>query len=164
MAGAPKNVGNRPSAFAERGLAKTVAAIGEEIRELYSCDAVPWVVGYSGGKDSSAVLQLGWNAIRELPPERRTKPIHVITTDTLVEQPLVAAWVDASQARMRQAAREQGLPLVPHKLTPAIEDSYWVNLIVKGYPASRLKFRWCTERLKIRPSNQFIRNVVRASG
>jgi DNA sulfur modification protein DndC len=39
-----------------------------------------------------------------------------------------------------------------------------VNLIGKGYPAPRLKFRWCTERLKIKPSNKFIREVVRASG
>jgi DNA sulfur modification protein DndC len=164
MPGPAKNVGTRPSAFAERGLAKTVQALGEEIRELYLCDAVPWVVGYSGGKDSSAVLQLVWNAIRELPAEKRTKPIHVITTDTLVEQPLVAAWVDTSQARMREAAGAQGLPITPHKLVPEIEDSFWVNLIGKGYPAPRLKFRWCTERLKIRPSNKFIRDVVRENG
>src|SRR5271170_3904240 len=117
----------RASAFAERGMAKSVHALGEEIRELYLCDAVPWVVGYSGGKDSSAILQLVWLAIRDLPCEKRTKPIHVITTDTLVEQPLVAAWVDTSQARMREAAATQGMPVTPHKLTPEIEDSFWVN-------------------------------------
>src|SRR3954454_10616797 len=123
MAEAHKNPGSRPSAFAERGMAKTVSALSEEIRELYLGDAVPWVVGYSGGKDSSAVLQLVWNAIRELPPEKRQKPIHVITTDTLVEQPLVAAWVDRSQIKMREAADAQRLPITPHKLTPEIEDS-----------------------------------------
>jgi DNA sulfur modification protein DndC len=112
----------------------------------------------------SAVLQLVWNALRELPPEQRTKPIHVISTDTLVEQPLVAAWVETSLARMREAAQKQGLSLTPHKLTPEVEDSFWVNLIGKGYPAPRPKFRWCTERLKIRPSNKFIRDVVRANG
>src|SRR5436189_4900785 len=111
MAGTPKNVAKRPSVFAERGLAQTVEVLSEEIRELYLCDAVPWVVGYSGGKDSSDVLQLVWNAIRDLAPEKRQKPVHVITTDTLVEQPLVAAWVDTSQARMREAAATQGLPV-----------------------------------------------------
>src|SRR5947209_1474117 len=156
--------GDRPSAFAELGLARTVQALAEEVRALYLCDAVPWVVGYSGGKDSTAVLQLVWQAIRDLPPGQRTKPIHVISTDTLVEQPLVAAWVDTSLARMRQAAAEQGLPLTPHKLTPAVEDTFWVNLIGRGYPAPRQKFRWCTERLKIRPSNKFIREVVRQYG
>ena len=97
--------GPRPSAFAELGLAKTVQALAAEVRELYLADAVPWVVGYSGGKDSTAVLQLVWLALRELPPEQRQKPVHVISTDTLVEQPLVAAWVDASLARMTGAAR-----------------------------------------------------------
>jgi DNA sulfur modification protein DndC len=97
-------------------------------------------------------------------PDQRTKPVHVISTDTLVEQPLVAAWVETSLGRMREAAQTQGLPLTPHKLTPEVEDSIWVNLIGKGYPAPRPKFRWCTERLKIRPSNKFIRDVVRANG
>jgi len=164
MTTAPKNPGNRPSAFSECGLVKTVQYLSAEIRELYLGDSVPWVVGYSGGKDSSAILQLVWLAIRDLPSAQRTKPIHVITTDTLVEQPLVAAWVDTSQARMREAAAAQGLPITPHKLTPEIEDSFWVNLIGKGYPAPRQKFRWCTERLKIRPSNKFIREVVRQNG
>ena len=105
-----------------------------------------------------------WNAIKELPEDERKKPVHVISTDTLVEQPLVASWVDVSLARMRTAAAEQGLPIVPHKLTPEVEDSFWVNLIGKVYPAPRNKFRWCTERLKIRPANKFIRDVVRQNG
>src|SRR3954453_18138358 len=164
MAETLRTKGSQPSAFGGVGLAKTVKALGDEIRELYLGDAVPWVIGYSGGKDSSAVLQLIWNSLQELPEGERKKPVHVISTDTLVEQPLVASWVDASLARMRTAAAEQGLPIVPHKLTPEVEDSFWVNLIGKGYPAPRQKFRWCTERLKIRPSNKFIRDVVRDNG
>lgn len=109
-------------------------------------------------------MQLVWNAIRDLPEEQRQKPIHVISTDTLVEQPLVAAWVDTSLARIREAADAQKLPITPHKLTPEIQDSFWVNLIGRGYPAPRQKFRWCTERMKIRPSNKFIRDVVRRYG
>jgi DNA sulfur modification protein DndC len=164
MATTAKTPGYPSSAFAEVGLAKTLQALAGEVRELYLADAVPWVVGYSGGKDSTAVLQLIWNALRELPAEQRTKAVHVISTDTLVEQPLVAAWVDASLDRMRAAAAEQGLPVTPHKLTPAVEDSFWVNLIGRGYPAPPAKFRWCTERLKIRPSNAFIRDIVHQYG
>ncbi|HUY34517.1 MAG TPA: DNA phosphorothioation system sulfurtransferase DndC [Pirellulales bacterium] len=152
------------SAFAQQGMATTVHAICDEIRELYLCDQVPWVVGYSGGKDSSAVLQLVWMAIRDLPPERRAKTVHVISTDTLVEQPVVAAWVDASHAKMRAAAAEQQVPVVPHKLSPDVKDSFWVNLIGRGYPAPRKLFRWCTARMKIAPSNKFIRDVVRENG
>ena len=163
MAKAPAAT-NKESAFAELGLAKTVAAVCDEIRQLYLWDEIPWVVGYSGGKDSSAVLQLIWLAIRELPPEQRRKPIHVISTDTLVEQPVVAAWVTASHLKMQAAATEQGLPITPHKLTPDVKDTFWVNLIGKGYPAPRKLFRWCTSRMKINPSNNFIRSVVRESG
>ncbi len=155
---------NEQSAFAEEGLAVVVKRVIEELQELYLWDEVPWIVGYSGGKDSSAVLQLVWLAVSKLPAEKRTKPVHVISTDTLVEQPVVAAWVDASHAKMRAAAAEQGLPITPHKLTPDTKDSFWVNLIGKGYPAPRKKFRWCTERMKINPSNRFIRDVVRESG
>ncbi len=135
-----------------------------EITDLYREDAIPWVVGYSGGKDSTAVLQLVWKALQELEPSERTKPVHVISTDTLVENPIVAAWVTQSLETMRASAREQGLPIEPHRLMPKITDTFWVNLIGRGYPSPRPKFRWCTERLKINPSNQFIRDVVRASG
>ncbi len=154
----------RNSTFAELGLVKTIEHLAEQVRQLYVCDARPWVIGYSGGKDSSAVLQLIWLALRDLPAEKRQKPVHVISTDTLVEQPLVAAWVDTSLGRMREAAREQGLPITPHKLVPEIQDSFWVSLIGKGYPAPRQKFRWCTERLKIRPSNKFIMEMVSRHG
>ena len=156
--------GDTKSVFAQLGFAETVKAACKEIQELYLWDEVPWVVGYSGGKDSSSVLQLVWLAISALPLEKRNKPIHVISTDTLVEQPLVAAWVDSSHKRIRDAAAEQSLPVTPHKLMPDIKDTFWVNLIGKGYPAPRKLFRWCTSRMKINPSNEFIRSVVRDSG
>lgn len=135
-----------------------------EIHELYRADSIPWVIGYSGGKDSTAILQLIWWALRKLPPEERTKTVYVITTDTLVESPVVSSWVERSLTQMKAKAREQGLPIEPHLLRPEVKDTFWVNLIGKGYPAPRHKFRWCTERLKIKPSNRFIRQVVRSSG
>jgi DNA sulfur modification protein DndC len=153
-----------PSAFRALGLAKTVEAVCDEVRELYLADEVPWVVGYSGGKDSSATLQLVWLAMRKLSAAERKKPIHVISADTLVEQPVVAKWVETSLDRMRAAAREQELPIQPHKLTPEVASSFWVNLIGRGYPAPNQKFRWCTERLKIKPSNAFILGVVQKYG
>ena len=154
----------RNSIFDEQGFASTIDAIKEEIRELYKADAVPWVIGYSGGKDSTAILQLTWLAISELEVEQRTKPIHVISTDTLVENPVVAAWVNGSLEAMQQASDDGDMPIQPHRLTPAVANTFWVNLIGRGYPAPRNKFRWCTERLKIMPSNTFIRNVVRENG
>jgi DNA sulfur modification protein DndC len=94
----------------------------------------------------------------------RNKPVHVISTDTLVENPIVASWVAKSLEVMKKAAQEQELPIRPNRLTPKISDSFWVNLIGRGYPAPRHKFRWCTDRLKIRPSNTFINGIVKSSG
>ncbi|BDY29774.1 hypothetical protein hbim_03714 [Mycolicibacterium mageritense] len=152
------------SAFDDLGFAGTVDALVSQTQQLYLADGVPWVVGYSGGKDSTAVLQIVWLALAGLNPAQRTKPVHVISTDTLVENPVVAAWVSHSLEVMGEQARAQGLPITPNRLTPAVTDTFWVNLIGKGYPAPRPKFRWCTERLKIKPSNAFIREMVRAHG
>jgi DNA sulfur modification protein DndC len=156
--------GGRKSAFKPIGFKETVAQIKKEIGELYLSDDIPWIIGYSGGKDSTAILQLTWLALLELPAAQRTKKVHVISTDTLVENPIVASWVTRSLDVMRQAAEEQSVPIDPHRLTPRLEDSFWVNLIGKGYPAPRHKFRWCTERLKINPSTAFITSIVKQSG
>ena len=149
----------------------TKATIDERIevaikntQDLYLSDELPWVVGYSGGKDSTATLQLIWAAVSRLPVELRTKDIHVISTDTLVENPVIAIWVMNSLIAMRKAAEEQNMPIHPERLVPAVEDRFWVNLIGKGYPAPRPLFRWCTSRLKINASNTFIRKLADKSG
>ena len=160
-----KDEGNRSApAFAGTGLTDAVECLAAEIADLYLADSMPWVVGYSGGKDSTAVLQLVWAALAKIPEARRRKPVHVISTDTLVENPIVALWVSRSLEMMGKSAQEQGLPLSAHRLTPDKENTFWVNLIGRGYPAPRPKFRWCTERLKINPSTTFITSVVQRHG
>jgi DNA sulfur modification protein DndC len=160
-----KDTKKRPdSAFNQLGFRETIQMLVAEVQEIYLADKIPWVVGYSGGKDSTATLQLVWLALSALDREKRSKPVHVISTDTLVENPVVAAWVSQSLEQVKIAAGEQDLPFYPHRLTPEVTDSFWVNLIGRGYPAPRPKFRWCTERLKIKPSNAFIRSIVRENG
>ena len=148
------------SVFADMSLEHVLEHALEEIASLYLGDELPWVVGYSGGKDSTATLQLVWLALQKIGPELAQKPVHVISTDTLVENPVVAGWVASSLEKMNEVASQKGLPITSHRLTPELEDSFWVNLIGRGYPAPRQKFRWCTERLKIRPANKFISSIV----
>ena len=152
------------SAFSNAGFRKTVDAQLVEVQDLYTSDNIPWVIGYSGGKDSTAVLQLVWIALQRLTKSQLTKPVYVISTDTLVENPIVSLWVSKSLDKMEEVAVRHELPLTAHKLTPATEDTFWVNLIGRGYPAPRPKFRWCTERLKINPSTRFISSVVQKHG
>ena len=153
------------SVFELLGVKTFLAQLHTEIQELFLENDRPWVIGYSGGKDSTAVVQLIWQALAKLPPEKRNhKKVHVITTDTLVENPVVVTWVEHSLALMRERARFDEMPFEAHALKPKYKNSFWVNLIGRGYPAPRAKFRWCTERLKIWPSNEFILDVVSRHG
>jgi len=135
-----------------------------EIRSVYLGDRRPWVIGYSGGKDSTTALQMIWTALSTLKPGELSKPLYVISSDTLVETPKIVDYIDSSLAKMNEAACNQSLPFTACKVKPVIEDSFWVNLIGRGYPAPSKRFRWCTERLKIDPANRFIIDKVAEHG
>lgn len=142
----------------------TIEGLMNTIQNLYLCDDIPWVIGYSGGKDSTATLQLVWLALAALPREQVKKPVHIINTDTMVESPVISKWVQTSLKTMEEAADQQGLPFVTHRLTPAMDNTFWVNFIGRGYPFPRKKLRWCTDRLKIQPVNTFVRNQIAEHG
>jgi DNA sulfur modification protein DndC len=143
---------------------ETIPAVLEEIRQVYRQHAFPWVIGYSGGKDSTTALQLVWLALAGLPPEERTQPVHVISSDTLVETPMIVDYINDALDRINRVAAAQQMPFTARKLTPTLDDTFWVNLIGRGYPAPNDNFRWCTERLKIRASNRFILEQVAEHG
>ena len=88
----------------------------------------------------------------------------MISSDTLVETPKIVDYIDASLERMNDAAGSAGLPLTAHKVKPTLENTFWVNLIGRGYPAPSKQFRWCTDRLKIEPANRFILEKVAEHG
>lgn len=134
----------------------------EVIKQLYLEDRIPWICGYSGGKDSTAIVQLVWMALRQIPKEKRVKTVHVISTDTMVESPVVAVWSSQSLKKMAEAAAAEDLPIIPHRLTPEIRNTYWVQVIGRGYPYPRQNFRWCTDRMKIAPANKFIKEILDA--
>ncbi|MCL2249229.1 MAG: DNA phosphorothioation system sulfurtransferase DndC [Oscillospiraceae bacterium] len=143
---------------------KDIQVVINNIKRIYLEDQIPWVVGYSGGKDSTAVLQLVWNAIKELPIGQRTKKINVITNDTLVESPIVSQWVRQSHRHLQEMADIENMPFESHILFPDVKETFWVYLIGKGYPYPRKNFRWCTDRLKIKPTNVFVQNMISAFG
>ena len=124
----------------------------------------PWIVGYSGGKDSTLVLQLVLEMLLDLAPSDRTRPVHVLCNDTLVESPILTAYIDRMLARLRAAAEDLHLPVTVVKTTPDPDHTFWVNLIGRGYPAPTRMFRWCTDRMKIAPTSSYIRREVAASG
>ena len=143
---------------------RTIDEIYEEIQKVYLSDDRPWIIGYSGGKDSSVALQLVWYAIQKLPVEKRNKEIYVISSNTLVESPVLLERTSEMLSMINKAAIEQSIPIRAEHITPKVENTFWVNLIGKGYPAPTKNFRWCTDRMKIRPADDFILEKVSKFG
>ncbi|WP_461615240.1 DNA phosphorothioation system sulfurtransferase DndC [Clostridium sp. Marseille-QA1073] len=137
----------------------------EEMKMVYKNDKRPWVIGYSGGKDSTTVVQLAFMMLQNLSPEERHKDIYVVSSDTLIENPIILGYLKLNSKLINDGAKTQGLPLYTHIMHPDYNNTYWTNIIGKGLPTpTSIRFRWCTERLKIKPSNKFIENKVKENG
>lgn len=143
---------------------KSLNEIHDEIGQVYLSNDLPWVVGFSGGKDSTAALQLVWHSLQRLPTEKLTKHVYVVSSDTLVEAPAIVTRIDMNLRRINERAAAAELPITAHKVTPDTDESFWVNLIGRGYPAPYQRFRWCTERMKIKPTNRFVMDKVAEHG
>ena len=143
---------------------RSLKEIYDEVREVYLSDNRPWILGFSGGKDSTCMVQLIWHAINDLPKEKRQKKIYIISSDTLVESPKIVEQIVSTLDKMEQAARKDDLPITTNLVRPEIKDSFWVCLLGLGYPAPSNNFRWCTDRLKIRNADRFINEKVSEYG
>ena len=130
--------------------------IKDSLRQLYLDDPRPWLVGYSGGKDSTMVASLIFAAVLSIPPEQRKKEIAILCTDTRVEIPAIVETIEATLSRMRKFSEQNGLNIEANLLKPPPEQSFWVNIIGRGYPPPNRIFRWCTQRLKIDPVTTFV--------
>lgn len=151
---------NAESVFEKRD----INDIYQEIQKVYLSDDRPWIIGYSGGKDSTVALQLTWYAISRLEKEKRNKPIYIISSNTLVESPVLLDRTTEMLSLINKASIEQNLPFRAEHVTPKTDNTFWVNLIGRGYPAPTKTFRWCTDRMKIRPADDFILNKVSKFG
>jgi DNA sulfur modification protein DndC len=151
-------------------MSKRIQHIESEIIDqyLWSDDSFkPWFIGFSGGKDSTVLLQIVWHALERIKNTNigtLRREVYVVCNDTMVENPIITEYVDRILTKIDKAAREQSLPIFVKKTTPRLEDSFWVNIIGKGYPAPNNLFRWCTERLKIKPTSRFLTEKVNENG
>jgi DNA sulfur modification protein DndC len=105
----------------------------EMIRSLYLADDRPWIVAFSGGKDSSATLQMVWNALLSLKVEERKKLIHIAYVDTGMEHPLQRGQAEAALRLIEPEADKFQFPFVTHVLTPELKHRYFVCVIGRGY-------------------------------
>jgi DNA sulfur modification protein DndC len=142
-------------------LARVRAELLDEYRQPH---AHPWIIGYSGGKDSTLVVQLVLELLLELPRSERVRPVHIVANDTLVESPLVMAHIIRTMERFREATAVLRLPIEVSLTRPDPEQTFWVNLIGRGYPSPSRSFRWCTDRMKILPTSRYIRAQASSTG
>ncbi len=96
--------------------------ICDNIREAYLEDRRPWVIGFSGGKDSILLLQLIWTTIAGLTVERREKRIFVLGSDTAVETPDISARIRGELDRIQKDAEDQNLPISTHTIIDNSRD------------------------------------------
>ena len=151
---------------------KRIEYIIDEILDQYMyADTTdrPWIIGFSGGKDSTVLLTLVWLALRKIKEEKIVpfqlrRPIYVVCNDTMVENPIISTYVDEVLNQIEKQAREEDMPIFVRKTIPKLEDSFWVNVIGKGYPVPNTAFRWCTDKMKIKPTARFITEQVDECG
>lgn len=124
----------------------------------------PWIVGYSGGKDSTLVVHLVFDMLMEVSPRKRKRQVHIISNDTLVESPLVIGHLYNSVEKLKEAVTNFGLPITVNIVYPEVDQSFWTLLIGKGYPSPNMSMRWCTDRLKIKPTSGYIHQQVSKAG
>jgi len=124
----------------------------------------PWIVGFSGGKDSTVVAHAVFEALLSIPPSQRTRPVHIVSNDTMVESPLVMAHLDFVTALIDKAAKSLDLPVTIARTKPDVDKTFWVLLIGKGYPSPNSQMRWCTDRLKIQPTSSYIKSNISQAG
>ncbi len=127
----------------------------------------PWIIGFSGGKDSTVLLTLVWLALQKIRDKKNAtlkRQVYVVCNDTMVENPIIEEYVTNVLQTIQKAAKEQCLPVSVITTTPQIEDTFWSCVIGKGYPVPNNSFRFCTEKMKIKPTSTFITNQVTADG
>lgn len=126
----------------------------------------PWIIGFSGGKDSTVLLTLTWLALQRLKESEKElkRKVYVVNNDTMVENPVIEEYVQTVLVKIKDAAAEQGLPIEVSQTVPELEDSFWSLVIGKGYPVPNNAFRFCTEKMKIKPTTKFILDKVSSNG
>lgn len=146
-------------------ISEKMTVINQVIDQQYAEDgSIPWVIAYSGGKDSTLLLQTVWERIAKMPIEQRKRHVFVMANDTLVESPMVQKHLRDSTQSIREAAKRQDLPIVVRVSEPYADQTFWVNVIGRGYIPPTRNFRWCTDRMKIQPTNLLLKSIVEKHG
>lgn len=132
----------------------------QEMSIVYRHDKRPWLIGYSGGKDSTLLCCLVMEMLQRLDPKERNKTVYIVSSDTMVENPIVKNYMHKMSAMINAVGAE--LNVKADIIYPKTEDTFWSKVIGLGYPTPEAPgFRWCTERLKIHPMNKYTLDTIK---
>lgn len=135
----------------------------QEMSLVYQHDKRPWMIGFSGGKDSTLLCCLVMEMLRRFPASERNKKVYIVSSDTLVENPIVRDYMHRMSDMINRLSDE--LNIQADIIYPKVEDTFWCKVIGLGYPTPEPPgFRWCTERLKIHPMNAYTLNTIKNNG
>ena len=135
----------------------------QEMALVYRHDKRPWLIGYSGGKDSTLLCCLAMEMLQRLTPYQRHKTVYIVSSDTMVENPIVKNYMHRMSAMINATGKE--LKVKADIIYPEVADTFWSRVIGLGYPTPEAPgFRWCTERLKIHPMNKYTLDTIKTNG
>lgn len=142
---------------------ETFENIINEMKQVYLHDNRPWMIGYSGGKDSTLVCCLLFEMLNRLPKNTKYKKIYIVSSDTMVENPIVRDYMHDVSCKINAAGSPYNI--TAEIIYPEVQNTFWSKIIGLGYPTPEPPgFRWCTERLKIHPMNKFTLETIKNDG
>lgn len=111
-----------------------VQKIIDQMKDVYLADKRPWIIGFCGGKDFTVILSLVYSMLLQLSQRDRCKHVYVVSSDTLVETPVVVKLIKEVIEKVNVVGRKSGIPISAHTVYPNIDQTFWVNLLGRGYP------------------------------
>ncbi len=138
-----------------------IYAVKDRLKQEYLADTRPWVVTFSGGKDSTTVLQLVTEMLLDLRKDGKdSKRVYIVSSDTGVEMPVIEDYTTNKLDRIEEYIKQENLNMEVNLLKPKVTETFWNLLLGKGYPSPNQTFRWCTDRMKIKPATNFLKSLT----
>lgn len=112
-----------------------------------------WIIAYSGGKDSSAVVTVIVTLI-QLGAIPAPKTLTVMYADTRMELPPLQAAARVMMDRLR------AMGITVMEVVAPMDDRFYVYMLGRGVPPPSNTFRWCTPQIKVEPMTAAIVETV----
>lgn len=130
------------------------------LQKYYLEDKRPLCVAYSGGKDSTALVFLMLEVLKELKKTNKIyKKTYIINSNTLAELPPLLKHLEQSLDSIREYANIYELNVEVYEVTPVEKHTLNVQLLGVGMPPPSQKFRWCTTKLKVWPIEKKLKEL-----